>query len=99
MLSCSTPTQDVGVLKQGSIPVFHYIIENTGDVGYVIRGWANCGCSTPMLPKNTIEPGEKLCMRLQFDTMGKVGKNEKKFGLFYGDKDKLTLSFTAQVVE
>lgn len=98
MITCSTPKQNVGKLVEGSMPVLHYEIENKGIRQYKIEPWSSCGCSTPIIPKDTIDPGERLTMKLEFDTIGKVGLNEKRFGLKYDD-NRLILTFVAEVIK
>lgn len=101
MLRCNTPVQKVGMLKEGSMPVFYYEIHNDSDKIYKIKPWSNCGCSSPIIPKEFIEPKSTMSIQVEFDTMGKVGINEKSFGFFYGEnnKEKLSLKFIAEVVK
>lgn len=99
MLYCSEPFKQVGPTKEGTPAIIEFQITNQDDKAYVLKPWSSCGCSTPILPKADIAPNETITIRVEFDTMGKVGISEKSVGVFYGGQNRLTLKFKAEVVK
>jgi hypothetical protein len=102
VLYCNNPVQNIGKLIEGSIPVLYYEIHNESDEICTVEAWTSCGCSTPIIPSNKIPARGHTTLKLQFDTMGKKGINEKGFGVRYKDNGvdtKLVLKFVAEVVK
>lgn len=99
MLYCKVPVVTGIQAIEGSQLSIYYDVENQGNEAYKVKPWSGCGCSTPEIPKDTIEPGETMRMKVVFDTRGKLGINTKSIGLWYGDKKRLDLKFTAEVVK
>jgi hypothetical protein len=100
MLYCEVSEKVVGPIKEGDHAMIDFDIKNVGDSTVTItRPYSSCGCSTPIIPKNKVEPGETITLRIEFDSLGKVGMSTKSAGLFYDDKKKVSVKFTTEVVK
>ena len=100
MLYCKEPIQRVGPVKEGQPCHIVFKVENTGEETYTnLQPWKSCGCSEPTVLSSTIKPGEIIGLHVEFDTLGRPGINEKSVGLYYGDKNKLTVKFIAEVIK
>lgn len=92
----------MGTLVEGRTYTFDYAVTNTADHDITVVPWAACGCTTPVLPSNIIKAGETMIVKAEFDTLGKVGVNDKSLGLFYmigPTNHKLTMRFLCTVIK
>lgn len=83
MIICTPSINNFGQAKEGDIVQIKFNVTNDYTNPVTVLARAGCQCSTPILPKNTIEPNETIEMVVNFDTLGKVGKNEKEIYLDY----------------
>ncbi len=70
---------DFGNIKEDGGSVSHeFTIENTGEAPLiVISANAQCGCTTPLIPKEPIKPGEKAVIRVTYNPLGRPGEFNK----------------------
>ncbi len=69
---------DFGKITQGEKVRTEFVFENIGDVNLIIsdaRG--SCGCTVPEWPRKPIAPGEKGVIKVEFNSEGKSGVQEK----------------------
>jgi hypothetical protein len=66
---------DFGDITQGDKVEHTFVFTNLGDMPLVISNVAvTCGCTAPNWPKEPIAPGAKGELRVQFNSSGKMGK-------------------------
>jgi len=70
---------DFGTIREADGEVSHdFVIENIGDSPLIIASArANCGCTTPIIPKEPIKKGEKATIRVTYDPAGRPGEFSK----------------------
>ena len=69
---------DFGTITQGERVSTEFAFTNTGESNLLIsdaRG--SCGCTVPDWPKEPIAPGKKGVIKVNFDSEGKSGLQEK----------------------
>lgn len=81
--------------------VYHtFYLENSNNRPMVIDSVvASCGCTEPVLPKYTIEPGEKLPMEVGFDPFGKRGVDEKYVMIYVQGEEPRRIVIRAEVTD
>jgi hypothetical protein len=69
---------DFGNINQGDKVATEFQFTNTGKYDLSIyEAKGSCGCTIPEYPKTPIKPGEKGIIKVQFNSAGKSGKQEK----------------------
>lgn len=99
MLYCKESFVDAGTVTEGIQVPIEFEFENQGSESYTLKPWVACGCSTGKLNKADIVPGEKMTFTIVFDSLGKVGLNNKSGGIWYGDKNRMDVKFKVEVVK
>ncbi len=70
---------DFGILKDGEVVTYKFKFKNTGNSDLIISSAsASCGCTVPSYPKEALKPGAESAIDVQFNSSGKLGKNEKQ---------------------
>lgn len=92
---------DLGVVRQGGIYDFSYLVTNRGKSNLLIRRIRSmCGCTVtkPNEPQ-LLKPGEQMTVHASFDSAGRVGPQRKKIEVYSNDpaKQRTVLSFAAEV--
>lgn len=100
-LVVSEPHVDLGVVRQGGIYDFTYVVTNQGDSNLLIRRIrSTCGCTVarPNKPQ-VLKPGEQLTVDASFDSANRVGPQRKTIEVYSNDpvNPKTELSFSAVV--
>ncbi|MCP4456616.1 MAG: DUF1573 domain-containing protein [Cytophagales bacterium] len=73
------------VAKNDTIEI-NFVLINSGKSELNIRGTkSNCDCTTTLLEKDTLQPGEKVNMKVIFNTKGRRGKQFKNVTIFSND--------------
>lgn len=102
-LVCKNPSQRLPSIKEGvPVTIEYFLVNETPETLDVRHLGSSCGCSTPSLPKSTIEPNEEMTMTVVFDTLGKKGLQEKNVWVNYkGDKFKgrVSMKFVIDVTK
>jgi hypothetical protein len=72
-------THDFGDLIQGDKVEHTFVMENTGTEPLIITNvQVTCGCTTPKgWPRDPISPGKKAEIIIQFNSTGKIGRQNK----------------------
>ena len=69
---------DFGQIKEGDVVSHTYVVQNVGDKPLFIANVAtSCGCTAPKYPKESIMPGAKSEITLEFNSAGKGGAQAK----------------------
>lgn len=64
----------------------------------VLSARANCGCTHPEYPKEAVQPGDTLKVRVAYDAKGRPGRFEKKVYVDTGDGYSTTLRVKGTVI-
>lgn len=99
VMAFSKTTHDFGNIKQGDQVSTEFEFTNTGDFDLTIfEAKGSCGCTIPEYPKNPIKPGEKGVIKVQFNSAGKEGKQDKSVFIAANTKSgSETLKITANI--
>lgn len=92
---------DFGTIKQGDVVKHTFVFTNTGEAPLVITDTnSSCGCTVPTWPKGeSIAPGEKGEMVVQFDSRGKRNMQNKSVSILTNTKKgKEVIRIQANVV-
>jgi hypothetical protein len=72
-------THDFGKIKTGETVSYDFKFKNTGSSPLIITdGRATCGCTTPTWPKTPVKPGESGVIHVTFNSVGKMGMQDKQ---------------------
>lgn len=73
-----TEAHDFGKIKQGDKVTYEYKYTNTGKSPLIIKeAFATCGCTTPEVSKEPIQPGQTSTVKVTFNSAGKSGLQDK----------------------
>lgn len=91
-LSIEHATHSFGNIKEADGPVSHeFVVTNDGDAPLIIKSArASCGCTTPVVPKAPIRPGEKGVIKVTYDPLGRPGEFEKNITVRHNGKPSKT---------
>ena len=71
-------THDFGKIKQGDKVTYEFKYVNTGKSPLIISdAYATCGCTTPEIAKEPIQPGASSTVKVTFNSAGKSGLQDK----------------------
>jgi len=69
---------DFGSIKEGDVVSHDFEFTNNGKNPLIISGAkGSCGCTAPEYPSEPIPPGKTSVMKVQFNSAGKEGHQEK----------------------
>ena len=69
---------DFTEITQGESVSAEFVLKNTGDAPLLIRSAkGSCGCTVPQWPKEPISEGEKVIIKVTFNSAGKKGNQNK----------------------
>lgn len=72
------PEFNFGKIKQGDVVANTFIFKNVGESNLIIsNAVASCGCTIPEWPKEPIKPGDTGQIKVQFNSTGKSGVQNK----------------------
>ncbi len=92
---------DFGNVQQGKKVTYNFIISNDGGSALKITNVrASCGCTAAQSDRSEIAPGDSGEIHVEFDTNGRLGKQEKYVYVFSNDKEnpQLKLKITGNVL-
>lgn len=93
---------DFGTVVEGQIVSTNFEIVNNGSGELKIdRVNASCGCTAAQPKKNILKPGEKTIIKVDFNSSGRLGPQEKFVYIMSNDPltPELKLSFKCVVVD
>ncbi len=77
---------EFGSINQGDVVEHDFILENQGKSDLIIRKvTASCGCTAVQPSKNLIQPGEKVPIKVKFNSRGKSGQQNKTVTVITND--------------
>jgi plastocyanin len=72
-------THDFGKIKTGDKVTYEFKFTNTGKSPLIIKdAIASCGCTKPEWPNTPIKPGESAAIKVTFNSLGKMGLQDKQ---------------------
>lgn len=100
VMKFETTSHDFGTISQGERVTTQFRFKNTGGTDLVIsEAHGSCGCTVPDYPKKPIPPGGEDVIKVEFNSEGKSGKNEKTVTLTTNcEPPTLVLTIMADVV-
>jgi hypothetical protein len=73
-----TDTHDFGKIKEGEKVTYEFKYVNNGKSPLIISdAYATCGCTTPEIAKEPIQPGAASTVKVTFNSAGKSGLQDK----------------------
>lgn len=73
---------DFGSIKEGDVVSHDFAFTNNGKNPLIITGAkGSCGCTAPEYPSEPIPPGKSSIMKVQFNSSGKEGHQEKSVSI------------------
>ncbi len=93
---------DFGDIVQGEKVTHNFTVTNTGgDVLEITNVRASCGCTAALPEKKDLAPGESTNIKVEFNSLGRIGKQNKTVYVTSNDKDnpEVQLKFTGNVVK
>jgi uncharacterized cupredoxin-like copper-binding protein len=93
---------DFGTIEQGNIATHNFTLINTGgDTLKITDVHASCGCTAAKPDKNELMPGESINIKVDFNSAGKMGKQEKYVYVKTNDPNnhELKYKFTGNVID
>ena len=90
---------DFGIIKDGDKVEHTYKFTNVGKSDLiVINATATCGCTVPSWTKNPVKPGETGEIKIEFNSTGRTGMQQKYINLVTNtEPGNESVSFKAQV--
>lgn len=94
-------THDFGSLHEGEVASYDFKFTNNGKAPLLIANAAGtCGCTVPNYPHDPVAPGQSAIINVKFNTLGKVGHQNKTVNIFTNSKRGThQLNITAEVIE
>jgi hypothetical protein len=94
-------THDFGEINEGEKVEHSFKLTNTGSEPLVITNiQVTCGCTTPKgWPRDPIAPGKKAEIVVQFNSTGKIGRQNKVVTVVSNAVGTNQITFTATVLE
>lgn len=91
---------DFGTISQGERVTTQFTFKNTGGSDLVIsEAHGSCGCTVPDYPRKAIPPGGEDVIKVEFNSEGKSGQQEKTITLTTNcEPPTLILTIKADVV-
>lgn len=92
---------DFGKMHEGEAASHDFHFKNNGNAPLLIANAAgSCGCTVPDYPHHPIAPGQSGVISVKFNSLGKVGAQNKSVNIFTNsNKGKHMLQITADVIE
>jgi hypothetical protein len=91
--SFNTDNFDFGDIQQGDKKECTFELSNKGKRDLIIRNIrASCGCTTADPEKMVVPPGDKVPVKVQFDSSGKKGRQSKMVTVITNDPKNSTVT-------
>jgi hypothetical protein len=69
---------DFGTIREGDVVATTFKFKNTGQKDLIIQtASGSCGCTVPVFPKTPIAPGKEDEIRVEYNSEGKSGLQDK----------------------
>ena len=92
---------DFGNIEEGEKITHVFKFRNISEIPLLItRAAGSCGCTIPYFPKDSIYPGEQSEIELEFNSKGKIGKQNKRVVIVANtNPSNIYLYLKGQVIE
>jgi hypothetical protein len=100
-VSTQQTEHNFGDIEAGDVVTHYFIITNTGDDNLLIKHvHATCGCTVAKPEKDALAPGESTKLKVEFNSLGRRGAQEKTVSVNTNDPKKpdLKLKITGNIV-
>ncbi|TAF32184.1 MAG: DUF1573 domain-containing protein [Cytophagales bacterium] len=86
-ISFNEVSYDFGSVREGRVVEKVFVYKNTGNLPLILTGVrTTCGCTATEWSQTPLEPGKSAQIKVKFDTMGKVGKQNKSITIISNAK-------------
>ena len=95
-------SHDFGDIIQGEKVQYNFMVTNTGGDKLIITNVrASCGCTAALPDKKELAPGESTNIKVEFNSLGRVGKQDKTVYVTSNDTEnpEIQLKFTGNVIK
>ena len=87
-----------GKIKSGEILSYSFVFSNAGENDLIIKNVeSDCGCLQANVPKETVNPGDKGIIEVEFNSAGLFGKQLKTLEIQSNSKEPKHLIIFAEV--
>ncbi|MBM3919308.1 MAG: DUF1573 domain-containing protein [Sphingomonadales bacterium] len=77
-ISFERSVHDFGTIREGDVVATTFRFKNTGKKDLIIQtASGSCGCTVPVFPKTPVAPGKEEEIRVEYNSEGKSGLQEK----------------------
>jgi hypothetical protein len=100
-VSSQQTEHNFGDIESGKTVTHYFVISNTGDDNLIIKNvHASCGCTAAKPEKEKLSPGESTKLKVQFNSTGRKGPQEKTVSVMTNDpkNPELKLKIKGNVV-
>ena len=100
ILEFETEIIDYGTIEQGSDGVREFKFTNKGSAPLIIsEAKRTCGCTTPYIPKEPINPGESSIIKVKYDTK-RLGMINKTINIISNaERPNIALRIKGKIIE
>lgn len=100
-MSFDKDMHDFGKISEGEKVTYSFRFKNTGNGDLIIQtATGSCGCTVPEFPQKPIKAGETGFIKVQFNSEGRAGIQEKQVTIVANTiPNTLTLKIKAEVSE
>lgn len=83
MMKFGETSFDFGAIQEGAVITHVFAFTNTGKTPLIIeKAMASCGCTVPDWPRTPIAPGDKSEIKVEFNSRGKAGPQQKTITIY-----------------
>jgi hypothetical protein len=96
-LTVDAPVHDFGALVQGATATHRFRLTNAGGgTLHINRAQATCGCTSTVVGRSELGPGESTELEVSFNSQGIMGKVRKSVQVFSDDPQEPVLGLAIQ---
>ncbi len=90
---------DFGAIQEGAVVTHTFSFVNTGKTPLTIENAvASCGCTVPDWPRTPIAPGSKGDIKVEFNSRGKAGPQQKTITIYANTQPRESMVVLVGVV-
>ena len=99
VMQFSQMTHDFGNIQEGAVVTHTFAFTNTGKTPLVIENAvASCGCTVPEWPRRPLAPSEKGEIKVEFNSRGKAGPQQKTITVYANTQPRQTVLVMSGIV-
>jgi hypothetical protein len=100
ILKFDVDTANFGIVQEGDTVRYDFYFTNTGSADLIIRqAWPACGCTHPTFTKDTIKPGGRGFIHVEFLSQGWGGQEVHKEVIIISNAPENYARFKARIIK